>query len=108
MPGSLLVFDAKTPSFAMLTRYLYLSGRNSGATSVIPMRWQVSDRHHRLGPPSWNSNAYAIRGKCEKKIDPNQKSFQISNLQFADRGFAKPRGANCVMGVTVEQLRLRR
>jgi hypothetical protein len=73
---------------------LYLSGR-------IPKR-------HRLGPPSWNSNAYAIRRKCEKKIEFDEKSFQIRYLQFTNEEFAARRAANCVIRVTVEQLRLRR
>jgi hypothetical protein len=61
-----------------------------------------------LGPPSWNSNAYAIRRNCEKKIESGWKAFQIIHLRFAGEGFAAPGGANCVIHVTVEQLRLRR
>jgi len=36
------------------------------------------------------------------------KLFQIRDLHFAVEYFARPVGANCVMGVTVEQSRLRR
>jgi hypothetical protein len=59
-------------------------------------------------PSSWNSNAYAIRGNCEKKIESGWKAFQIIYLQFAGEGFAAWGGANCVIRVTVEQLPLRR
>lgn len=92
----------------MLTSCFYFSSRETAATSLIPMRWQVSDRHHRLGPPSRNSNAYAIRRKYEKKIECMEKSFQISYLRFGGEEIASLSGANCVMRVTVEQSRLRR
>jgi hypothetical protein len=65
-------------------------------------------KRHRLGPPSWNSNAYAIRRKCEKKIESDEKSFQIRYLQITYEDFAARGCANCVIRVTVEQLRLRR
>jgi hypothetical protein len=78
------------------------------AASLIPTRWQVSDKHHRLGSSPWNSNAYAIRRKCQKKIGSDQKSFQIRYLQFTEQGIAAWLGANCVMRGTVEQLPLRR
>jgi hypothetical protein len=55
-----------------------------------------------------NSNAYAIGRKCKKKIECDGKSFQIMYLQFTNEVFAARGGANCVMRVTVEQLRLRR
>jgi hypothetical protein len=61
-----------------------------------------------LGRRIRNSNAYAIRCNCEKKIESDWKSFQIRYLQFADEEFAARRGANCVIRGTVEQLRLRR
>ena len=49
------------------------------------------------------SNAYAIHAKRQKKMDEMDKLFQIIYLHFADEYFARPVGANCVMGVTVEQ-----
>jgi hypothetical protein len=109
MRGSLLVVDAKTPSFAMPTYRLYFSGRSLEApASLIPMRGQVSDKHHRLGSSINNSNAYAIRRKCQKKIVSNKKSFQIIYLQFTVREFEMRHGAMCTMRVTVEQSPLRR
>jgi len=56
MRGSLWVFAAKTPSFATLNLLLIFVRPHSG-------------------PPSWNSNAYAIHRKCEKKIESDEKSF---------------------------------
>jgi hypothetical protein len=88
--------------------YIYLSGHNPFATGLYPTRWQVNDRHHRLGPPSWNSNAYAIRRNFRNKTEIDINSFTIKYLEFADEGFAGRPGAECVMRGTVEQLRLRR
>ena len=85
MRGSLWVFAAKTPSFATLNLLLIFVRPHSG-------------------PPSWNSNAYAIHRKCEKKIESDEKSFQIRYLQFTYQSLAAHRGANCVIRVTVEQL----
>jgi hypothetical protein len=89
MRGSLWVFAAKTPSFATLNLLLIFVRPHSG-------------------PPSWNSNAYAIHCKCEKKIESDENSFQIRYLQFTGERLAAHRGANCVIRVTVEQLGLRR
>jgi hypothetical protein len=50
MRGLLWVFAAKTPSFATLKLLLIFVRPHSG-------------------PPSWNSNAYAIQRKCGKKIE---------------------------------------
>ena len=55
---------------------------------------------HRKAPPPWaalwNSNAYAIRRKCEKKIEINRNSFQIIYLQFDESEFAHSlRGELC-------------
>ena len=61
-----------------------------------------------LGRLVWISNAYAICRKCEKKIELDEKSFQISYLQFTHEKSAASRNADCVIRVTVEQLRLRR
>jgi hypothetical protein len=61
-----------------------------------------------LGRHDVNSNAYAIRRNCEKKIESDWKSFKIRYLQFPDDEFAARRGADCVIRVTVVQLRLRR
>jgi hypothetical protein len=73
----MFVVDAKTPSLPMLANraFFYLG----------------------------TSNAYAIHAKREKKMDDMDKLFQIRYLHFADEWFARPAGANCVMGVTVEQ-----
>jgi hypothetical protein len=91
----------------MLTYWLlvrpHIYHGQSDPNERVSQRW-----HHRLGPPWWNSNAYAIRSKCEKKIESDEKSFQIMYLQFTNPDFAAPRGANCVIRVTVEQLPLRR
>ena len=72
MRGSLWVFAAKTPSFATLNLLLIFVRPHSG-------------------PPSWNSNAYAIRDKCEKKIDEEENSFQIRYLQFRVDEFERAR-----------------
>jgi len=85
MRGSLWVVAAKTPSFATLNLLFIFVRPHSG-------------------PPTWNSNAYAIRRKCEKKIEFDEKSFQIRYLQFSGERFAARRGADCVIRVTVEQL----
>jgi len=74
---------------------LYLSGRIRTGTTA-------------LGRHQGNSNAYAIRRKCKKKIESDQKAFRIKYLRFTVEQFAARRGANCVIRVTVEQLRLRR
>jgi hypothetical protein len=89
MRGLLWVFAAKTPSFATLKLLLIFVRPHSG-------------------PPSWNSNAYAIHCKCEKKIESDENSFQIRYLQFTGESLAARRGANCVIRVTVEQSGLRR
>jgi hypothetical protein len=73
MRESLLLVTAKTPSFAMLNPFgLYFSGRSPIATGLIPMRWQVSGGQP-PDPPSWNSNAYAIRRKSQNNLDCEQK-----------------------------------
>jgi hypothetical protein len=77
MRGSLLVVDAKTPSFAMLTRYLYLSGRNPGAASLVPNEMASQQQAPPPWTALWNSNAYAIRDKCEKKIEIGKNSCEI-------------------------------
>jgi hypothetical protein len=60
------------------------------------------------GPHLWNSNAYAICGKCENKIKRKEKALQIMHLQFEVAANGAWRAVHCVMGVTVEQSRLRR
>jgi|ERR1700722_2796247 hypothetical protein len=89
---SLWVVNAKTPSFML---------------SLLLIVRPLSDRQP-PGPPHWNSNAYAIRRKCKKKIKCIGKSFQIIHLQFPREGIELRRGADCVIRVTVEQSRLRR
>jgi hypothetical protein len=106
--GSLLLVATKTPSFPMLLSLgLYFSGRIPIATGLIPMRWQVSGGQS-PGPPSWNSNAYAIRGKSRNNLARGLKVIEINMLRFYHQSFAAPCGANCVIRVTVEQSPLRR
>jgi hypothetical protein len=63
----------------------------------------VSTSHHRAESIQGTSNAYAIHAKRQKKMDEMDKLFQIRDLHFANEYFARRVGANCVMGVTVEQ-----
>jgi hypothetical protein len=81
----MFVVNAKTPSLPMLVNRAFFFIR------------PYSCRY--LG----TSNAYAIRAKRQKKMEEMDKLFQIRDLHFDNEYFARPLGANCVMGVTVEQ-----